>query len=143
MRLALALAVLASAVAITSSCKQHVDTQDFESRIRARVAELGAAAERRDVPQGRRGQAGRDVRVRRGDRRQDLRAERTIDDATASGDSAEIDMSTKWKRGEAVVAARLAPAMSAAMTKSIGAPVTVSCGEPLASSPPIARCAAI
>lgn len=111
-------------------CQPHVDTQDFESRIRKRIAELGLPPGKVTCP--------KEVEVHPGAmftcsieiaaKPYDLDV--TIVDLKGSGD-AEINLTTQWRGGSAIVGTKLAPVLEAAMTKTLGIPVKVDCGAPL------------
>ena len=113
-----------------AGCQRHVDTEDFESRIHKRIAELGLPGGAVSCPKV--------VEVRPGamftcsveiaKKAHDLDV--TLLDGRGSSDT-EIKLDTQWREGNAIVGTKLAPVLEAGMTKTLGVPVKVDCGEPL------------
>lgn len=127
MKRALSFALVGAAVV---GCKPTVDTQDFEARIHKRIAELGLPPGKVTCPTHVEVKPGAlfTCAVEIAAKPYDLDV--TIIDAKGSGDT-EINLTTQWRGGSAIVGTKLAPVLEAAMTKTLGIPVKVDCGAPL------------
>jgi hypothetical protein len=117
--------------AALAGCRAKVDTHELEGNLRAKTVEMGLHATRIACPDDVEAKPGRvfacrieldgvktyalDVTIKR------------VDPAKAH-----VDFDTAWHDGPAVQVARLAPALTAEIGKSLGAPVTLACGtDPL------------
>jgi hypothetical protein len=107
------------------ACKKKVDTADFEGRLKKRTDELGLTGATVSCPKGVEAKVGQsfECSVTVGGRSYVLVA------TVTKVDGKELGMDTKWKDGEAVITAKLAPALGEELGKQFGVPVTVDCGK--------------
>ncbi|MGE0546965.1 MAG: DUF4333 domain-containing protein [Kofleriaceae bacterium] len=122
MKIAVILAVVAA-----TACTRRVDSVDFENRLAKRTVELGLTGAKVSCPKGIEAKVGASFvcTIAVGGKSYEL-------DATVTKvDGSELGMDTKWKSGDAVVSAKLEPMLGKDLSKSLGAPVTIACGEPL------------
>jgi hypothetical protein len=107
------------------ACKKKVDTADFEGRLKTRTEALGLVGATVKCPKGVEAKKGQEFEcsVTIGERSYVLVA------TVTKVDGKELGMDTKWKDGDAVITAKLAPALGTELGKQFGTPVTVDCGK--------------
>ncbi len=112
-------------LASSGACKKSVDTADFESRIKTRTEELGITGATVSCPKGIEAKTGAsfECAITAGGKTYTLAT-------TITGvEGKQLSMDTKWKDGEAVLPAKLAPALGEELSKQFGTPVTTDCGK--------------
>lgn len=114
-------------LAASVGCKKKVDSADFEQRLTKRTEEIGLVGAKVSCPKDVAAKAGAsfECNVDIGGKTYPLVA--TIKSAEGN----DLQMDTAWKGGEAVLSAKLEPAVAAQLSEQLGTPVTLSCGEPL------------
>lgn len=125
----LSVALVAALAAV--GCKSKVDTKGFEDTIRQRTSELGLHATKVTCPS--------DVEAKQGNVftcQVELDGKKTygLDVTLKSVDKASkhVNLDTAWHDGAAVQVAKLEPAVTDELSKQLGSPVTLKCGdEPL------------
>jgi hypothetical protein len=107
------------------ACKKKVDTGDFEGRLKKRTDELGLTGATVSCPKGVEAKVGQsfECSVSIGGRSYVLVA------TVTKVDGKELGMDTAWKDGEAIINAKLAPALGTDLGKQFELPVTVDCGK--------------
>lgn len=108
-----------------SACKKKVDTADFEGRIQKRTQELGLAGATVKCPSGVEATAGKSFECTVNVGGKDYVLVATVTNV----DGKQLDMDTKWKDGEAVIASKLGPPLGEELGKQFGTAVTVDCGK--------------
>lgn len=119
-RLAIAVVLLGG-----SACKKSVNTADFEERIQKRTQELGLAGATVKCPKGVEAKAGKSFECTVGIGGKDYVLVATV----TKVEGKQLDMDTKWKDGEAVIASKLGPPLGEELGKQFGTVVTVDCGK--------------
>jgi hypothetical protein len=119
-RLSIVVLVLAA-----GACKKKVDTADFEGRLKKRTDELGLTGATVSCPKGVEAKEGQNFEcsVSIGGRSYVLVA------TVTKVDGKELGMDTRWKDGEAIITAKLAPPLSEELGKQFGTAVTIDCGK--------------
>jgi hypothetical protein len=118
--LPIALVLLAGA-----ACKKKVDSESFAARIKHRTEQLGLSAKQVHCPDNVEAKAGTsfECHIELGETSYVLEA--TITNV----DGKRVDMDTRWKDGDAVIADKLGPAVGEQLATQLETPVTVDCGK--------------
>jgi hypothetical protein len=107
------------------ACKKKVDSEDFEARLKKRTEELGITGAAVKCPSGIEAKVGQsfDCTVTADGKDYMLTAKIT------KVDGKQLGMDTNWKNGDAVMPAKLGPALETELGKQFGTKVAVDCGK--------------
>lgn len=121
---------LLGGLVLAAGCKKTVDTKGFEKTIAERVTAMGLSPGKVTCPSGVEAKAGASFDCQ-------VEIEKTTYDLTVSITSVDteakrVNMETAWKKGDAVLAKKIATVAPPKLQQALGAEVAVDCGaEPL------------
>ncbi len=121
------LLVALSTTAALAACDKSVDSAEFEGNVKQRLAAIGFPDATATCPKKIAAKVGAEFTCDVGIEGKTYALNLTI----TKVDGKRVDMDSKWKDGDAIVAERLEAGVANQLTQDFGAPVTIDCGEPL------------